>query len=195
MMEYFISIALLSHLALFAIGWWVGKAIYNKSPRLQNLGRTILEKKHEGLSKNPILKLFTQQVNKNNLTTAGSILFALIAIKSVGMILVGFVGISLLLMIVQGMIMYALIAQMQHTGLTDRSVFLVMSTQLLSHLSLGIVGNWAGYQYFLKNLPISDMGILEWPAFSVLVLVFLVTTVITAWKETLFYQRNKALIG
>ncbi len=192
--SFFAPLLLVGHSLLFAFGWWIGGLIYSKNKLLQKSGKKLIETKTKALQTNPVIRQFAHKVENGQLTNASVFLFFLITVKSIGMILLGFVGLSILVMPFQGSMMLAMVREMQNSDLKpDRQFYSVTISQLFAHLSLGVIGNWLGYRYFLVDN--ASLRLIEFDWLFPLIGLFIITAGIAAHNETRFFQRNKTLIG
>ena len=169
--------------------------LYPKTNRLKKIGNQLFELKQKGLKQNPVLKLFARLVDSGKILQGSTILFVLINIKSLGMFFFGIIGLTLPVILFQGIMMYALIAEVSERKIDNKPVFQVMILQMVAHISLAIVGNWIGFQYFYNSLVISLQELLDWPSFLMLIMISMAAAIGTARRETLFYQANKRLIN
>ena len=195
MIIYSIFGLILLHLILFQLGLKVGGNSYDSSNWRKRLGQKLMDTKKIQLQKNPLLKRFAQLMEQEK-TVKGQLLLALLIwLKSLGMVLIGLVGLTLLLVPVQGVMMACLLRNASDSGLDGKTMVSVMLIQLIAQLLLGAWGNRIGWALFMDGgmASLEGTGMMTWALFSLVLSIVLIT--LTAAMEARFYQANQRLIS
>ena len=183
------------HWVLFLVGYRVVKPLMPGSKGLQRLGVKLVSAKKTQLNKNPLLRKFSVAVEENRIGLAQMLIGSLIALKGLGMALIGFVFAGLLVVPVQGVMTAALIYEMEKQPYPQRAVHQTIMLQLLSMLCFNALGNIIGLAWWQEELGIAFTSSNPGYIGSVLILVGILLAFRAARKEVEFFRQYRSLIS
>lgn len=183
------------HLILYLLCFFLLSRPLKKQNWFQNLGKRLVTSKEKQLKTNPLLKTFSRSIDQKRIGTARIIIASLIFLKSVGMVFIGVIGMTVILIPVQAVMMASMSEQIRHKGISDDGLSRVTGFQLATMIIGTTIGNLIGWRLFIDNLTFRTTLDEEFYALSIMTLGMLIFTWLTARREVEFYQVNRRLIG
>lgn len=175
---------------LFLSSLTIGERTYTGSLRLQKLGAHLFAAKQKQLTSNKVFAIFDKKIQEGSTLAPTLILTILILLKSVGMLLAGIVGLSLLIVPVQGVLTAALTEYSKEKGHPIKGIRKAIFPQFITQTHLTIIGNLIGLKLIL-DLHTGDIDQFFGSAIFLLTLLIpLISSAITAYVEVNYYREN-----
>jgi len=138
--------------------------------------------------------IFDEKIGQGSTFQPRVILSFMILIKSFGMLLLGIVGLSLMIMPIQGVLMSALVEQSREKLELKEGFSKAILPQFITQLHLTIIGNLVGIEHFTDFYPDQVKALLNHPLLLASFLIPLAASWITAGIEVNFYKNNRDLL-
>lgn len=190
-MEIIIIALLPAYSLLFIASILIGNRVYPNSSGLQKLGAKLFIAKQKQLSNNKVFALFDKKIQQGATFAPMLILTFLILLKSVGMLILGATGLSLLMVPLQGILTSALINYSKNNGLFDEGIRKAIFPQFITQIHLTLVGNLIGLKFILGLYANEINQLFTSTVFLLSLLVPLISSAVTAYIEVNYFKENR----
>ncbi len=182
-MLLFCIITLLALMIIFYAGNRIGLLVSGHNSFVENLGRTLLDKKLDGLKNSAIFGSVRKSIHSSSVRAGLPIIFILILLKSIGLFFLSMlIYIAPILFLTQGFLMGSLVYNYHLRFKERKSLERVIFWQFLSHAMAASMGLYFGYRWLSLEegvnwfLLTENLGLL-------LVFVTISTTIIASYLE------------
>ena len=191
----FVPLFFLIHILLFVLFYYVSGKFLESKAWFLSLGEKLFKAKEKQLGNNALLKAFARAVENESIYKARFIIFSLVLLKSIGMALLGFVGMSFIMVPIQAIMMAALMQKTSQAGVPEADLFSVTGIQLAAMTTATVLGNFMGWRHFVDRLWFNTIFDRDFYLILIASLVLITLSWFTAYKEVNFYKANKRLIN
>ncbi len=179
---------------LFIASMSVGNKLYPKASGLQKLGAKLFNAKQKQLSSNKVFVLFDKKIQQGATFAPTLILTFLILVKSVGMLILGATGLSLVMIPLQGILTSALINYSKNNGHAVEGIRKAIFPQFITQIYLTLIGNLIGLKLLFDRYTSEIDQLFASTVFLLSVLVPLISSAITAYIEVSYFKENRESI-
>lgn len=179
---------------LFMASMIIGNRVYPNSLSLQKLGKKLLTAKQKQLSSNKVFVLFDKKIQEGATLTPTLILTFLILVKSVGMLILGATGLSLVMIPLQGTLTSALTQYSKKNGHSIEGIRKALFPQFITQIHLTLIGNLIGLKLIFDLYTNEIDQFFASTTFLFSLLIPLISSAITAYVEVNYFKENRESI-
>ncbi len=172
----------------------IGNRVYPNSLSLQKLGKKLLTAKQKQLSSNKVFVLFDKKIQEGATLTPTLILTFLILVKSVGMLILGATGLSLVMIPLQGTLTSALTQYSKKNGHSIEGIRKALFPQFITQIHLTLIGNLIGLKLIFDLYTNEIDQFFASTTFLFSLLIPLISSAITAYVEVNYFKENRESI-